>query len=821
MIGSSLGQALRSLGGRPRLALAAVVCIGLGVAATQAVFTLVNAVLLRPLPFPGAERLVRVWLAEEGGDPRGSLSIPELQALETEVEAFEAFLGTARVRLVALFDHGAERMRGEAVTRDYFAALGLRPRAGRFFGADDFAHDAPRVVVLSHRTWTERYGADPEVMGRSLRTETAAFTVVGVAPPGFQGTVEDDVVEFWTPLPQYLPANLVADRSVRMGWAIGRLRPGLSPAAASSEVKALFAALAQDHPEAYRRLRPRLEAMGENWRQGLRGGSTFVMGAAGLLLVIAALNVGGLLLARSLERRRELAVRSALGAGRGRIMLQLFLEAGVLVAVGGGLGCVLAPFALDAFLAGAPVPLPSYVALRGDTTLVAAVLAVLGATALLAGTAPAALASRVDPADALRGGGRGALGGGRERGWAVVMVAGEIALTLVLLVGGGLLLRSYGRLAGFDRGFRTEGVVRLAITLSRRDVPDASLPAFYDRLRQELAAEPGVERVGLVAPTLPPWDPARVRVRFHGMTEALRQDGLEVSLHVADHELLPTLAVPLVAGRLLEPGDGPGKRVALVSRSLAGRLGGVTQAVGAEIRVPEDWGVTAGPVRVVGVVEDVAYDGVAEDTRRYIRYDDPGDRRAARDDLYVSLLDFPTRRVSVAVATRLDDASQLEPLRKRLGGLAPTSAVHWTSTMREELAAEYAASRFHALLVNAFSASALLLAGVGLFALLSNMVARREGEIGLRVALGASRASVMRLVASGSAGPLGLGVLLGLAGAVLLSRSAARLLYGVSPLDPMSFALGAGVLLLVAGLAATLPARRAASVDPMVALRSE
>lgn len=817
----SLPQTWRSLRRRPRLALAAVACIAIGVAATQSVFTLVNAVLLRPLPFPGGDRLVRVWLAEDGGEERGSLSIPELGEMEAGLETLEAFLGTARVRLVVLFDHGAERLRGEAVTRDYFAGLGLQPRVGRFFAAEDFAAAAPRVVVLSHRTWAERYGADPQAVGRAFRTEGAAFTVIGVAPPGFQGTVEDDVVEFWTPLPQYLPANQLAARDVRPAWFIGRMKPGIAPAAVQAEASALFAALAKEYPESYRRRHPRVEAMGENWRAGWRGGSALVLGAAALLLLIAALNVGGLLLARSLERRQELAVRSALGASRGRILAQLFAEAALLVGVGGALGAAAAPFVLRAFLASAPVPLPGYVTIGADPTLVAVVLLVLSASALVAGIAPAALASRVDPADALRGAGRGAIGSGREKRWATLMLAGEIALTLVLLVGGSLLLRSYGRLAGLDPGFRTQGLVRLAITLSEHDVPDAALPAFYDRVRQELAREPGVESVGLVAPTLPPWDPARVRIRFHGLSEAQREDGLDVGVHVADHQFFATLGVPLLAGRGLEPGDGPGTRVAVVSRSLAGRLGGVDAALGQELQLPDDWAVSAGPARVVGVVEDVAYDGVADDTRRYIRYGTDGDRHAARDDVYLSLGAFPAGRVSVAVATRRDAAAALDPLRRRLGALAPTSALHWTSTMEEELAAEYAPSRFHALLVNAFSASALLLAGVGLFALLSNMVVRRETEIGLRVALGASRGSVLRLVAAAGARPLLLGAAGGLAAALALSRFAATLLYGVGPFDPLSFAAAALALALVAAVAAVLPARRATAIEPMAALRGE
>jgi putative ABC transport system permease protein len=821
VIDLSVRQAWRSLRHRPRLALAAVACIALGVAATQSVFTLVNALLLRPVPFPAAERLVRVWLSEDGADARGSWSIPELGELESGLGCFDAFLGTARVRLVALFENGAERMRGEAVTRDYFGALGLSPRRGRFFDATDFAPAAARVVVLSHRTWVDRFAADPSVVGRTLRTETAAFTVVGVAPAGFQGTVEDDVVEFFIPLPQYLPASHLGERLVRPAWIIGRLRPGVSRGTAAGELQAFVGSLAREHPGAYLRLSPHVEAMGENWRAGLRAGSTLVLGAASLLLVIAALNVAGLLVARGLERRQELAIRSALGASRGRILFQLLLEASVLVAVGGGIGAALAPFVLDAFLAGAPVPLPSYVSVNADASLLLVTVVVLAGTALLAGLAPAALASRVDPADALRGAGRGALGGAREKRWAGWIVCGEIGLTLVLLVGGSLLLRSYARLSSLDPGFRTEGLVRLAVTLSPSDTPDASLPAFYDRVRATLGDEPGVTGVALVAPTLPPWDPARVRVRFPGLSPAQQEAGLEVSLHLVDHALLPVLDVPLVAGRMLEPGDGPGRRVALVSRSLAARLGGSAGALGAQIRVPDDWGVSAGPVLVVGVVEDLRYDGVAEDTHRYIRYDDQADRRAARDDIYLSLPAFPQRRVSVAVATHLAAASALEPLRRRLGALAPASAVHWMSTMDEQMADEYSSSRFHALLVNAFSLGALLLAGVGLFALLSNMVARRTTEIGLRVALGASRHSVMKLVAASGFRPLVTGIACGLVAALVLSRFAGSLLYGVTPFDPVSFAAAAALLACVASVAGVVPARRATSIEPMAALRSE
>jgi putative ABC transport system permease protein len=814
----------RSLRRTPALSAAAIACAAIGVAATTSVATLISATLMRPVPFPHADRLVRVWLAEAGGDPRVMLSIPDLRDIESSIRSFDAFLGTARSRLIAMLPTGAARMRGEGVTRDYFPALGVRPQLGRFLVPDDFEPDAPHVMVLSAATWVRHYGADPSAIGRTLRAGDIAYTIVGVAPSTFHGTVEQDIVEFWVPLPQYLPARLLTDRSGRSAWAIGRLRDATTPAAADAEVQALFAALREQHPGVYERLSVRLEPIGENWRVDFRTSGALLFGAAALLLLIAALNVAGLLVARTLDRRRELAIRASLGASRRRAIIELTAEGVVLVGLGGLVGAFYAPELLALCLAASPVPLPRYVSLVPDRLTTVISFATVLSAGLLAGGVPAVLSSRVDPADALKQSGRGAIGGAGERAWGSWVVAAEVALTLALLVAGGLLLRSYQALSTLDVGYRVDGIARLAMTVSAEDVRDQqSLDAFYVRLRNELLAHPGVEHVGLASPTLPPWDPQRARISFAELPPQLLENGLAAGIHFSDPGLLPMLGVTVVAGRNFDTSDASAEApVAIVSRTLAGRLGGLHAALGREIRIVTDPMLPSSPLRIVGVAEDVTYDGLGEQgTGRLIRYGDTGDARAARDDVYLPLAGSSQRTVSIGAFTRGDAASMIEPLRQQIGRIAPASAVYWTGTMGDELAIEYAAPRFYALLINVFSLGALTLTGVGLFAVLSHLVARRTGEIGLRAALGATRGHLVSYVARLSLPPLVCGLGLGALGAVVAARATAGVLYGVSPFDLAAFAGGAAALIVVAAIAAALPARRAARIDPMIALRQE
>jgi putative ABC transport system permease protein len=821
----TLGRVATSLRSTPLLSIAAVLCAAIGVSATTAAAALFSAVAVRGVPFPEADRLVRVWLANTAsGETRGSLSIPELRDLDGHVAAFDAFLGTARSRAVGLLDSGAERLRGEGVTPDYFPTLGLRALHGRLLTTADFAADAPRVTVISARFWARRFGADPQVIGRPLRTEAAVFTIIGVAPGGFDGTVESDIIEFWMPLPQYLPATLIDNRGGRSAWAIARLAPGVTQATAQAELAGHLASWAEAHPSLYRDRQLRLEPMGENWRGSFKTGAALLLGAVVLLLVIAALNVAGLLVARTIDRRHELAMRAALGAGRATLVGDLVLEALLLAVIGGAIGAVVAPSLLDAVVATSPVNLPPYLRLQVDGLALAIAVAAIVVAGLVAALAPAWLTSRVQPGDVLRGVGRGTLGGGWEQRWGVVLVGAEVALTLALLVTGSLLLRSFQTLNTWDVGFRVDGITRLAITFSRADAADAAaLPAAYDRVRQAIAAYPSVERVGLVATTLPPWDADRVRVRFAGLPDTDRAEGLSVGLHLADEGLLPTLEVPLVAGRLLAATDRGAAPVAVISRALADRMGGPDQALGQALQVLPGGPVPETAARVVGVVDNVAYDGLAEQGA------ESGGTRVRTDaawlqdryDAYLPLSLAPQRIVSIGVATSGDAAALIPPLKRVIAQVAPTSAVHWDSAMADEVQLEFASTRFFALLVNAYSLGALALTATGVFAMLSHLVARRRSEIGLRLALGGESQHVIALIARLTAVPLGVGVVSGWALAAALAAAATSLLFGVERFDVASYALGTAVLVACGVIAAVVPARRALTIDPMRTMRSE
>ena len=819
------GRVVTSLRSTYLLSSAAVLCAAIGVSATTAAAALFSTVAVRTVPFPEGHRLARVWLANTAtGDARGSLSIPELRDLDGRVAAFDAFLGTARSRAVALLPSGAERLRGEGVTPDYFPALGLQPLHGRLLTAADFAADAPRAAVISARFWASRFGSDPGAVGQALRTEVAVFTIVGVAPPGFGGTVESDVIEFWMPLPQYLPATLLENRAGRSAWAIGRLAPGATIAAAEGELASHLATWSEAHPDLYRDRRFRIEPMGENWRSGYRSGATLLLGAVVLLLVIAALNVAGLLVARTIDRRRELAMRAALGASRGTLVTDLVLEALALAAIGGALGAAAAPALLDALVAASPVTLPPYVRLQVDAVAVAAAVAAILLAGLGAALAPAWLTGQVEPGDVLRGTGRGSFGGGWEHRWGVALVGAEVALTLALLVTGSLLLRSFQTMNAWDVGFRVDGVVRLALTLSRADAADAAaLPAAYARVREALAKQPGVEQVGLVATTLPPWDADRVRVRFAGLPAGDAEAGVSVGLHLADPGLLPMLEVPLLAGRHLAATDDGAAPAAVISRALAERMGGVAAAVGQGVDVLEGSLAPAATARVVGVVDDVAYDGLAEQGAESGATQIRTDARwlRGRDDVYLPLSLAPQRVVSIGVATGGNAAAFLAPLTRALGQVAPTSAVHWNSTMADELQLEFASTRFYALLVNAYSLGALALTATGVFAMLSHLVARRRSEIGLRLALGGERMDVVRVIARLTAVPLGLGVAAGWALATALSAGAGTLLFGVGRFNLASYALSTSVLVLCGLVAAIGPTRNALRTDPMRTMRAE
>lgn len=808
-----LASAVRRLRRSPRLAVAAVLCIAVGTAATSAALTLVSATLLRPLPFPEAERLVRVWWTEEEGEARRELSYPDLVDFTASADSLDRLEAAARARLLFQSNDGARRVEGEAVTPGYFGLLGVEPLIGRLFAAEEHVAGAG-VMLLDYRTWGAQHGYDPDVVGSTLRTDQGEHTVIGVLPPSFTGSVEDDSgdIEFWLPIEAYLSTARQERRDVGGIWALGRLAPGRSRSAAAAELAAVGGRLADLHPEVHAGRSVTVEPLGENWRSGIRRGALLVLAAAGLLLLVASLNVAILLLARAMTDQREMAVRAALGAGRRRLLGQITLETVLLVAAGSLLGLGVGPPLLRAVLDheslvdGGLLGIPVFVSLTVDP--IAAGLSCLAflVTALVAGLAPAWLGSRVDPARVLQEGGRAASVSRRSRRGSSALVFAEVALTMVLVVSSVLLARSYRAMESEDLGFRTGGVLRIALFANEQDVPDdADLPGFYQEVREALAAEPGVDEVGVVWPTVPIDRPIEEPLRAPGLPQELQERGLRTGIFIADPAAFEVLDLPLLAGRGFRPTDREGSApVALVSRTLAERLAGTD---GVETAVGMEADLRGEPVRVVGVVGDTRYGG-------------PREAPGARYEIYLPYAQSPQRLLSLMIATEGDPAALVPPLSRRLAALAPASALDWVGPLDGWVSDLFIVdTRFLLSLVGLFTAAGLFLSVVGLFAVLAESVARRRQELGVRQALGASPGRILAGVVLE-----GLKVVaLGLAAGSLLAWASGRVLestvYGVGVLDPLSYA-GAAVILLGAALAASLlPARSAARVHPAEALR--
>lgn len=829
-----LPSTLRRLIRSPRLSLAAIVCIAIGSAATTAALTLVSATLLRDLPFPAAERLVRIWIASEGGEARGAVSYPDLTDLSAALlpadggspPVLEALEATARARLQFRSGSGARRVEGEAVTAGYFQLLGVTPILGRGFAAEDHLGGGRPVMLLDHGAWVERFARDESVVGSSVKTDRGEFTVVGVLPDSFTGSVEDDSgeLEFWVPIEAYLSPAARQDRSIDNIWTIGRLPADGSHAALGSRLEALGRRIAEIHPGSFGGRRFVFEALGENWREQVREGSWLLVAAAALLLLVASANVAVLFVAKAVANRHELAVRGALGARRRQLVVEALLEPIVLVVAGCALGLLAGPPLLRLFAGRNSLTeaelfgIPSFVRLGIDPVSAALSGLAFLVTAIVAALIPALLASRADPVQALEAGGRGAIGSGRGGRWSSALIVGEVALTLLLLFGSTLLARSYRSLTTQDLGFRSDGVLRLALFVHPQEVEErAALWPFYERLRDELASVAGVERVGVVWPTVPMDWPVREVLAVDGMAPpdpARPESGLDVGLFVADADFFEVTRIPLLAGRRFDDRDGPeAPRAALVSEALARRIAAGLGGSGELDRVVDREAVLSvderTPIRIVGVVGDTRFGGPRE-----------ADSPLHRQKVYLSLRQSPRRLFSFTVATVGDPALLAPSLERRLGRLAPLSATDWIGPFDRLLAELYLAdTQFLLAVVGSFSLAALVLAAVGLFALLSDAVARRRSEIGLRQALGATRRRLIWSLLTDGLRLTALGLAIGALLAAALGRLLRSHVYGVATSDPGSFVVSAVVLLAVALIAGWIPARAAARVDPSQVLR--
>jgi len=796
--------AARSLARSPGFTVVAVAVLALGIGATSAIFSLVSAVWLRPLPFADAERIVTLWvdLTRVGGPETVNIAPANFVDWQERSHSFESMSALEPMDFNLTGDGGEpERLAGLRASPNLFETIGLMPILGRTFTADDDANDP---VVISEGFWLRRLGGDPAAVGRTITLDGSPHLVVGVVPRDFRfpnGEVDVFVPTVWAP-------DMLARSTSYVWWSVAKLRDGVSVQAAAAELSSVAASLERDFPNTGRGAAASIVPLQEQLSVGFTPTLRALLGAVALVLLIACANVANLMLARSTTRQKELAIRKALGAASGRVLRQLLTESALLAAISLAIGLGVALGCLGYLARLLPNTLPASTALSLDFRVLAFTAATALGTVLLFGAGPAFVAARRDFGAAF-GRAVGAHGATMRRLRTALIVA-EIALTVVLLAGAGLLLRSYAAVLAVDPGFKAEGLLLAETVLPIPRYPDApDRDAFYKRVLENVRALPGVESAGYTnyAPLM--FMGGRALVLVEGRP---RPEGSAIAQNiVANRSASPgyfeTLGVPLVRGRLFDDRDvRDGARVAVINETMARRHWPDQDPIGQRFSVGAPGG---GPTTVVGVVADVRQMGLAV----------PAD-----PELFLPLdqtsIPFMWPRQMV-VRTAGDPLALAPALRRAVWAVDPTQPVSSLRAMSEVLDTQLANRDMQLTLTGTFAVLALLLAAVGLYGVLSYTVSQSTNEIGLRMALGAQQKTVVGTVVRSALTTTVVGIGLGLLAASVLTSVIDSFLYGVRPTDPATAATVAGVLLLVAGLAALIPAVRAAGVNPMTALRAE
>jgi predicted permease len=813
---------LRQLVRQPGFAAAGILSLGLGIGLNATLFSIVNAVLLRSGPVQHPERLVEIYTGLREDFPQLTTSYPDFLDIQAGAPSLAGLTGSAYVRGILSTGERPMLVTGEAVTANYFDLLGVPPAAGRGFRADEnAAPGATPVVVLSHGLWQGRFGARPDIVGQTVRLSGLGYHVVGVAPASFTGTIPGIPTEFWVPVMMVeqlvfsgVQATTDGDpgrtrldrRGHRWLFVKGRLANGRTVEQARAEVETIFARLSQEYPAtndqvtasvlpaASVRFHPMLDGY-------MRAASAGLLGAVGLVLLIACGNVASLLLARGTVRRRELAIRAAIGAGRRRIVAQLLTEGLVLAAAGGAVGLLLAWWAGGALsgLGTDVFPIPVRFDFSIDATVLAFALLASAATAVLFGLAPAWSSSKPDLVPALK---ETAEGGDRRRlSLRDALVVGQLATSLVLLVAGVLLARGLLTARNTDLGFDPRPIASLSFNLQMNGYDAARGARFAEEALRTLRALPGVEAASMASrlPLAPDINLDGILVPGH---HAPGDDETAVDVVAVGADYFRVVGVPIVAGRAFTEDDvAQDRRVAIVNETMARQYWPDGSAVG---RVLYRGSYETPPIEVVGVARDHKVRSVGEDPRPYLHV--PGG---------------PSREVGLVARTTVPASAALPMLRQALWSLEPDIVFTEDVPAEEVTETTVAPTRLAALALGSFGALALLLAAVGLYGVIAYSVSRRTREVGIRMALGAERRQVMRMVLQQGARLALVGVGIGCVASAGVGRLLESLLYGVSGYDVLAYGTAVAVLLLVALAANLIPAFAAARVDPMNALRSE
>jgi len=785
----------------------AILTLSLGVGANTAIFSVVNAVLLRPLPFAEPERLV--WFGgwtgadkEQGVTPADFLDYREQSQSFTQIAASVS----DGIPMNLSGDGEPERLKGGYVTANYLDVFGVKPALGRAFVAEEGLEGinmegGDRVVVLSHSLWERRFGADPAIINRTITLDKRNVTVIGVMPPQFQ---YPPGVEIWLPFRfPASPQSVFRSRQFHFLRPVARLKPGVTRAQAQAEVETIARQLQSLYPKTNANKSLFLTPLQERLVGNVRLTLLTLLGAVGCVLLIACANVANLLLARASARGREIAVRSALGASRGRVVRQLLTESLALALLGGLGGVLLAKWGVKLLVALSEGYLPRADEVRINATVFGFTLAVALGAGLLFGLAPALQSARLDLTEALKEGGRAAGGGARRHRTLNLLVVGEVALAMMLLIGAGLLLNSFIRLQQVSPGFDEKNLLTARIDIPNPYAQPEEKQQFFEQLQRRVAALPGVEAVGLVTELPLARQSADRPFRIERGPEPLPGQSPHADIRAVNHDYFRAMRIPLLKGRYFTEADvRVNAKVVLISEELARLYFAGEDPIGQRI-LRGAFG-EAPAEEIIGVVGDVRHRGL-----------DIG----LRQTIYSPTLSLGF--TNLVIRTTNDPVNLAAAVRREVAAIDPNQPVANVKTMERWVSESVAQPRFRTLLLGLFSGAALLLAMVGVYGVMSYAVSQRVHELGVRMALGARAGDVLRLVIGQGMKLAVAGVAIGMAGAFALTRLIKDLLFGVRATDPATFATIALLLTGVALVACYLPARRATKVDPMVALRHE
>jgi putative ABC transport system permease protein len=793
---------LRSWLRRPVLTAAAVVTLALGTGANTAIFSVIHAVMLRPLPYPDSDRLVQIWSV----DPKpasGSLAVANKRALvSAHVERIRASASTIenvawyRPWMVNLATaQEPARLYAALVSASYFPTIGVAPALGRAISEAETVPGNDRVVILSDELWRAQFHGDRGVLGQSVTIDGNPYRVIGVMPPGFRAYAaslreQPDL---------YAPISMLYAGPLRQAGVstIARLKPGVSARAANEEVGALYDRMQREGPAAPKIFGANVVPLADEVASNVRGALLTLLGAAGCVLLIACANLANLTLASTAARQKELGLRTALGAPRSRLVRQLLTESAALALAGGVAGAIVSPWIVRAIAILYPGNVPRFSEIRPDPAVFAFTLAITVITAILFGVLPALRFSRVDLNDALKG--ADALNPSRGSFLRGALVSAQVAIALVLLVGAGLLLRSFLLMRAIDPGYEVHNLLTAHLVLPEKLYSsNAQRIAFADQLVDRLNAIPNVESAAITNSLPLSFNfLMSIEVGIEGRPEL--GDKVGVDARAVSPRYFQTMAIRLASGRYLEPADSAGGAV-VVNRSFAREYFPAVDPVGRSLT----YGRRVLPI--VGVIDDI----------RDLKL-----TRTARSVVYVPFASLPTNFMDLAVRTRSAPAPVVAAIRTELRQVDPNQPLGKVETMEQVFDSQVASPRFNAVLLGSFAALALLLAGVGIYGVIAYSVSLRTREIGIRMAIGADRAAVLAYVLRGGLLPPLIGLVIGIPAAMGVSRLLTASLYETRALDPLTYVLVAGAILLTSSLAALFPARRATRVDPMLALRCD